>query len=147
MNIPIFQLFNITTMKSDLPNNIVEDVAIAVVLMNETPEVKNWTVYIVNLKNEPITNVLITSKGYGEKDGKQVKTSLLRHFIGDLTANSFAGVEAIDTEVFGLTNEYWLSYYIGNEIFDKKFIFLPESIVDSNMIRIPLVNKPGVMIK
>ncbi len=134
-------------MKSDLPNNIVEDVAIAVVLMNETPEVKNWTVYIVNLKNEPITNVLITSKGYGEKDGKQVKTSLLRHFIGDLTANSFAGVEAIDTEVFGLTNEYWLSYYIGNEIFDKKFIFLPESIVDSNMIRIPLVNKPGVMIK
>ena len=45
-------------MKSDLPNNIVEDVAIAVVLMSETPEVKNWTVYIINLKNEAITNVL-----------------------------------------------------------------------------------------
>lgn len=134
-------------MKKDLPENIVEDVAIAVVLMSETPEVKNWTVYVVNFKNEPITNVMITSKGYGEKDGKQVKTSLLRHFIGDLTAQSFAGVEAIDPAVFGLTNEYWMSYYIGSEIFDKKFIFLPESIVDSNMIRIPLLNKPGVMIK
>ena len=134
-------------MKSDLPNNIVEDVAIAVVLMGETPEVKNWTVYVINLKNEAITNVLITSKGYGEKEGKQVKTSLLRHFIGDLDAHSFAGVEAIDTQVFGLTNEYWLSYYIGKEIFDKKFIFLPESIVDGNMIRIPILNKPGVMIK
>lgn len=134
-------------MKKDLPENIVEDVAIAVVLMSETPEVKNWNVYVVNFKNEPITNVMITSKGYGEKDGKQVKTSLLRHFIGDLNAHSYAGVEAIDPAVFGLTNEYWMSYYIGKEIYDKKFIFLPESIVDSNIIRIPLLNKPGVMIK
>ncbi len=134
-------------MKKDLPENIVEDVAIAVVLMSETPEVKNWTVYLVNLKNEPITNVLITSKGYGEKDGKQVKTSLLRHFIGDVSAQSSAGVEAIDPAVFGLTNEYWLSYYIGSTIYDKKFIFLPESIVDSNLIRIPVLNKPGVIIR
>lgn len=134
-------------MKADLPENTVEDIAIAVVLVGETPELANWTVYVVNLKNEPITNVLISSKGYGEKDGKQVKTSVLRHLIGDMEANSFKGVEAIDPEVFGLTNEYWLSYYIGSTIYDKKFIFLPESIIDSNFIKIPLVNKPGVMIK
>ncbi|RZK59050.1 MAG: hypothetical protein EOO91_06320 [Pedobacter sp.] len=134
-------------MKADLPENIVEDVAIVVALVGETPEVGSWTVYIVNYKNEPLTNVLITSKGYGEKDGKPVKTSLLRHFIGDLAANSFAGVEAIDPAVFGLTNEYWLSYYIGKEIYDKKFIFLPESIVDNNLIRVPVLNMPGVMIK
>ncbi|WP_025146648.1 hypothetical protein [Pedobacter jeongneungensis] len=134
-------------MKSDLPENTVEDIAMAVVLMGETPEVTSWTVYLVNLKNEPITNVLISSKGYGEKDGKPVKTSVLRHFIGDMEGNSFSGVEAIDPEVFGLTNEYWLSYYIGSTIYDKKFIFLPESIIDSNLIKIPLVNRPGVMIK
>jgi len=134
-------------LKADLPENTVEDIAMAVVLMSETPEVKNWTVYLVNLKNEAITNVLISSKGYGEKDGKQVKTSVLRHFIGDMDAQSFSGVEAIDPEVFGLTNEYWLSYYIDGTIYDKKFIFLPESIIDSNLIKIPLVNRPGVMIK
>lgn len=134
-------------MKSDLTENIVEDVAITVALVGETPEIGSWIVYVVNFKNEPITNVLITSKGYGEIDGKQVKTSLLRHSIGDLNANSYATVEAIDPAVFGLTNEYWLSYYIGKEIYDKKFIFLPESIVDNNLIRIPILNKPGVMIK
>jgi len=134
-------------LKADLPENTVEDIAMAVVLMGETPEVKSWTVYLVNLKNEPITNVLISSKGYGEKDGKQVKTSVLRHFVGDMEATSFTGVEAIDPEVFGLTNEYWLSYYIDSTIYDKKFIFLPESIIDSNLIKIPLVNRPGVMIK
>lgn len=134
-------------MKADLPENIVEDVAITVALVDETPEIGSWVVYIVNFKNEPITNILITSKGYGEIDGKQVKTSLLRHSIGDLAANSFATFEAIDPAVFGLTNEYWLSYYIGKEIYDKKFIFLPESIVENNLIRIPILNKPGVMIK
>lgn len=134
-------------MKKDLPENIVEDVAMAVVLKSETPEVKNWTVYLINLKNEQITNVLISSKGYGEKDGKMVKTSTLRHFLGDINGHSFSGVEGIDPEVFGLTNEYWLSYYIEGVIYDKKFIFLPESIVDENLIRIPLVNMPGVMIK
>jgi len=134
-------------LKADLPENIVEDVAIAIALMGETPEVKSWNVYVVNFKDEAITNVLITSKGYGEKDGRQVKTSLLRHFIGDLVSKSYAGVEAIDPAVFGLTNEYWLSYYLNGNIYDKKFIFLPESIIDSNLIRIPILNKPGVMIK
>lgn len=134
-------------MKKDLPENIVEDVAIAVVLMGETPEVRDWTVYLINLKAEKISNVLISSKGYGEKDGKTVKTSILRHSLGDVEALSFAGIEAIDPQVFGLTNEYWLSYYINEVIYDKKFIFLPESIVDGNLIHIPLVDRPGVMIR
>lgn len=134
-------------MKADLPENIVEDVAIAVALVGDTPEVASWTVYLVNLKKEPITDVMVTSKGYGEIDGKPVKTSLLRHSIGDVVAQAYASIEAIDPAVFGLTNEYWLSYYIGKEIFDKKFYFLPESIVETNLIRIPVLNKPGVMIK
>ena len=134
-------------MKKDLPENIVEDVAMAVVLKSETPEVKNWTVYFINLKDEALENVLISSKGYGEKDGKMVKTSVLRHSLGEVAARSFKGVEAIDPEVFGLTNEYWLSYYIGGVIYDKKFIFLPESIVDDNLIHVPLVDSPGVMIR
>jgi hypothetical protein len=45
-----------------------------------------------------------------------------------------------------LTNEYWLSFYIDNTIYDKKYIFLPESIVDDNLSKVPLVNKPGVII-
>ncbi|MET4083393.1 hypothetical protein ABIB40_003364 [Pedobacter sp. UYP30] len=134
-------------MKADLPENKVEEIAVAVVLMGETPEVKNWSVYLINLKNIDISNVLISSKGYGDKNGKPVTTSVLRHFLGDMKSQSFGAIEAIDTEVFGLTNEYWLSYYIDGTIYDKKFIFLPESIVDENLIKIPLVNKPGVMIK
>jgi len=133
-------------MKKDLPENIVEDIAIAVVLESETPQSKVWNVYLINLKDHPIETVLVASKGYGVKDGKDVKTSILRHSIGNVDGRDYAKVEAIDEQVFGLTNEYWLSYYINGQIYDKKFIFLPESIVDLNLIRVPVVNKPGVMI-
>lgn len=133
-------------MRKDIPVKVVEDVAIAVVLERETPEAKVWNVYLVNLRKEPLQTVLISSKGYGLKDGVEVKTSILRHSIGDVGSNDYAKVEAIDEQVFGLTNEYLLTYYIDGYIYDKKFIFLPESIVESNMIRIPVVNKPGVMI-
>lgn len=134
-------------MKKDLPENTVEDIAIAVALMGESPENKNWTVYLINLKDVAIQNVMVSSKGYGDLDGKPVKTSVLRHFIGDVGPKQSAGIEAIDTSVFGLTNEYWLSYYIDGTIYDKKFIFLPESIVEENLIKLPYLNKPGVMIK
>ncbi|MEH6306355.1 hypothetical protein RYH73_11925 [Olivibacter sp. CPCC 100613] len=133
-------------MKKDLPPNVVEDIYVAIVLESDSPTNRNWNVYLINQKEEPIKNVLISSKGYGLKNEREVKTSVLRHFIGDVGAKEFAQVEAIDEQVFGLTNEYLLSYYIGGTIYDKKFIFLPESIVDTNLIRIPIINKPGILI-
>src|SRR6476660_3125592 len=133
-------------MKKDLPENIVENVSIAVVMESASPEYKNWNVYLINLKDEIIETVLVSSKGYGEKNGDAVKTSILRHSIGNVASRDYAMIEMIDEQVFGLTNEYWLRYYINGQIYDKKFIFVPESIVESNLIRVPIVNKPGVMI-
>ncbi|MEN0055057.1 MAG: hypothetical protein AAGC65_15390 [Mucilaginibacter sp.] len=133
-------------MIKDLPENNVKDIAIAVALEGENIESKIWYVYLINLKNEPIENVLVTSKGYGEKDGVQVKTSTLRHMFPEVAGQSYKLIEPIDEQTFGLNNEYWLSYYIGKDIYDKKFIFLPESIVEMNFIKLPVLNKPGVMI-
>ena len=133
-------------MKKDMPLNVVEDISIAVVLEGEAPTGKTWNVYLINEKNVPIRNVMVSSKGYGIKDEKEVKTSVLRHFIGDVDPNEYARIEAIDEQVFGLTNEYWLSYYIDGTIYDKKYIFLPESIIDDNLTKIPVLNMPGVLI-
>ncbi len=133
-------------MKADLPQNHVEDISIAVVLESDSPEGGDWQVYLINEKDVPLQNVMISSKGYGTKDGMEVKTSMLRHFIGDLDRMDYARIEAIDPQVFGLTNEYWLSFYIDGTIYDKKYIFLPDSIVDEHMIRVPVLDKPGILI-
>lgn len=133
-------------MKADLPINHVEDISIAVVLESDGPEGGDWQVYLINEKDMGLQNVMVSSKGYGLKDGVEVKTSVLRHFIGDLDRMDYARIEAIDPQVFGLTNEYWLSYYIDGIIYDKKYIFLPDSIVDENITRIPILDKPGILI-
>lgn len=83
-------------MKKDLPENIVNDISIAVVLESDSPTGKVWNVYLINEKDIPIKNVMVSSKGYGVKDDKEVKTSILRHFIGDIDPHDYAKIEAID---------------------------------------------------
>lgn len=134
-------------MKKDIKIPKVEDVAMAVV--QETNELGEgvWNAYLLNLKDIEIYGVLVTSKGYGNKDGENVKTSTLRHFLDRIPAKSYAKVEEVMTDLFGLSNEFWVSFYEKAVIHDKKYIFLPETITDTNLINIPLINKPGVMIK
>lgn len=123
-----------------------EDVAVAVV--PELVEDQNgWMVYLVNLKNAAIENVLVSSKGYGEIDNRNLRTSELRHYIEKLEAHKFSRIEPIIEDVFGLANEYWVSFYVNKTIYDKKFVFLPESINENNFVTIPFLNKRGVMIR
>lgn len=133
-------------MLKDIPELKVEDVAIAVVkeinLMAETV----WNVYLVNMKPTEIYGVLINSVGYGTIDDEHVRTSELRHFIEILKPHDFALIEPIMPDVFMLTNQYWLSFYLNGQIYDKKYIFVPESINDQFLTTVPFINKPGVMI-
>ncbi len=134
-------------MKKDIAPPPVEDVAVAVVTEENELGESIWNVYLLNLKKEKIEGVLVTSKGYGTFDGEEVKTSTLRHFLDVIPPHSFMKIEPIVETVFGLNNEYWVSFYINKVMYDKKYIFLAESITNTNLINIPLINKKGVMIK
>ena len=134
-------------MLKDIPQLKVEDVALAVSRQRDRDGSEEWSVYIINMKDEPINGVLVTSKGYGMKDGEKVNTSVLRHFFENIPAKSFEKVEPIIENVFGLNNEYWVSFYVGTDIYDKKYLFLPESISEDFFIHIPILDKEGVMIK
>jgi hypothetical protein len=48
-------------------------------------------------------------------------------------------------EVFFLENTYWVSFYEGEQIYDKQFVFPPDSISLKNCVNIPLVELPGVL--
>jgi len=136
-------------MKKDIDIPKVKDVAIAVVKeLNDEKTHDIYNVYLINLKDVDLDNVLVTSKGYGthKTTGADIKTSILRHSLGTLKAKSFTKIEPIMTDVFGLSNEYWLSYFEGNKMHDKKYIFLPETIVEDNFVNIPIINKKGVLI-
>ncbi len=126
---------------------VVTDVAVAVVKELNAEKEWVWNTYLVNLKEVSLENVLVSSTGYGEIKNEKRMTSTLRHFIGTVEANSFVKIEPIMEELFGINNEYWVSFYINKEIFDKKFVFLAESICEENFTNIPVLKKKGVMIK
>jgi hypothetical protein len=137
-------------MLKDIPQLKVNDVALAVVPSQEyasiTDAETSWKVFIINLKQELLTGVLVSSKGYGMVEGEQVKTSVLRHFYEEIPPQSYALIEPIDQSVFKLHNEYWVSFYINKTIYDKKFLFVPGSIAKQNYSKIPIINKSGIMI-
>lgn len=129
-------------MLKDIPNTKVENVAIAVIYEGE-----DWNVYLINLSETDLKKVLVSSKGYiTHEDGSQTKTSELRHALGDVSAKSYAKVEPIIENVFGLHNQYWVSFFVNEEMLDKKYIFLAETIKKENFVNIPIINKKGVMI-
>lgn len=134
-------------MKKDIAPPTVEDIAVAVVReLNDLDELE-WNVYLINFKKEKIEGVLVTSHGYGRLKNEEVKTSTLRHFLDEVSPKSFVKFEPMIETLFGLNNEYWVSFYINKVMYDKKYIFLPETIKEENLILIPYINKKGVMIK
>jgi len=139
-------LHEVEIVRKDIHIPKVIDVSMAVVKETEG-ENAEWGVYLFNQKGIDLRDIIVASKGYGLFNGEEIKTSVLRHFFEHLGSSSFLKVEKIMPEVFGLNNEYMLTFYIDKVIYDRKYIFVPDSIVADNLIQIPLIGKPGILIR
>lgn len=112
-------------MKKDIEMPEVAGVKICIAKnINEKGE-SDWGVYFINNNLIELENVMIVSKGYESKSKDARQTSTLRHMIEKIEEQSVAKVESITPEVFSFYNEFWVSYYILNELFDKKFMIAP----------------------
>jgi hypothetical protein len=131
-------------MKKDIDIPQVHNVTLAVV-KEGIAGLEEWKVYLINNNDFPIENTLVASQGYGEREGEKQKTSTLRHFLETVPAKGSALIEPIDPGVFHLNNEYWVSYYIGTQIYDKRFVFVPDTICEENLIFIKELEKEGVL--
>ncbi len=133
-------------MKKDIVFHTLDEVIITVAkeLTQELEIV--WNVYFINRSQETLENVLVTSEGYGVIDGENRKTSVLRHNLGTIKAGKHQLIEAITEQVFVLNNEYWASFYIGNKIYDKRFIFKENTIIEENLVRIPELGMLGKLV-
>lgn len=134
-------------MRKDIPDPKVEGVAMAVVREKDEDGEDAWYVYLINRNDHALENVLVSSRGYGEIAGENRRTSELRHHLERLGPKSWARIERIVEDVFALSNQYWLSFYVGEQLFDKKYIFLAGSIDTVHFTTIPLMEAKGVMIE
>lgn len=132
-------------MKKDINIPQVKNVTLAVAREITPLDEEAWSVYLINRNDHDIENTLVASTGYGELNGEHQKTSTLRHFLETVPARSTALIEPINAEIFHLNNEFWVSYYVDGKIYDKKFIFLPDSIKEENLIYIKELDMQGVL--
>ena len=129
-------------MKEDINFPKVENVGVCAV----PGEDGTWKVHLLNLHDEPLSNILVSTRGYGKSKNEDVKTSELRHFFERVEAKSSLQIELIPKELHGLNNQYWVSYYLNEQIFDKKFIFLPDTLLEKNLIDLPVLGEKGILI-
>jgi len=133
-------------MLKDIDFKKTEDIAIAIVPEGTEGETM-WTAYFLNMGDHALETVIVNSKGNGELEGKPVQTSTLRWLLGDIAAQSVCKIEEMPQDVSKLTNEFWVSYYIGNQIYDKKYVFVLDSLRSEHMVSLPILDAKGVLIK
>lgn len=135
-------------MKKDIEIPNVYGVYIAIVNEFDNEGEKLWNAYIVNDNDTPVDNVIISSKGYHKNiNGEEFKSSTLRHFYKSVDSKSFQKIEIIIDDLLMLNNEYFVSYYQNNKLFDKRFVFPSETIKKEYLSEVPVIKKLGVWIK
>ena len=132
-------------MKKDINIPEVKNITIAIVRKKNEFDEYIWDVYLMNMNNHSIENILVVSHGYGKKNGESVKTSILRHFFEKLDGHSSLVTESIDPSLFILNNEFGITYYIDGVMHYKKFTFVVGSITEEYLISIPVLGMEGVL--
>ncbi|MFX0556217.1 hypothetical protein ACOCEA_05440 [Maribacter sp. CXY002] len=131
-------------MKSDIEIPVSKDIFIALIHeWNDEFLSKDWNAYILNNKKIPIEMALIVSKGYDENR----KTSMMRHAIAVVAAKSFEKIELVQEDVLMLNNEFYVTYYADNKLYERKFLFEKGTVTTNNLTTIPLIEKDGIFAK
>lgn len=131
-------------MKKDIEIPEVEKVYIAAVKeFNEEFGAEEWNAYIINEREEALETVLIVTRGF--EGSKQ--TSTMRHKLEKLPPQSFAKVEYLQDEVLALNNEFWVTFFAGGKMYEKKFLFRKNSINSKALRDLPVMQKKGVLVK
>jgi hypothetical protein len=130
-------------MKKDIQIPKVENVYVAVVTeYNDIYKTQDWNAYIINDKNVDLEVVLIVTSGYSDKK----MTSIFRKKLDVLPKKSYAKIELMQENLFTLNNEFKVTFFEGNTMFEKTFLFKENTINEKVLQTIPLMEVKGVLI-
>jgi hypothetical protein len=134
-------------MRKDIDIPVVKDVFVAAVFEKNAHNEDVWNIYLLNNKTEPIEAVMVSSKGYSDLEGKDLRTAIMRHSIGNLPGKTAAVIERIDKQVFEIYNEFWVTFFENERVMDRKFIFGPHTIDNRFSETLPLLPTKGILVK
>jgi len=131
-------------LKKDINIPVVKDVYVAVVFeYNDIYKTYDWNEYIINDKKDDLDGVLIVTSGYS----KDKTTSIFRKKLDKLPAKSYAKIELMQEELFALNNQFKVTFFEGNTMFEKTYLFRKNTINKNALQPIPLMEARGVLVK
>jgi hypothetical protein len=121
-------------MKKDIQIPKVNGLEMAVVYeYNAIYKTDDWNVYLINNKKIDLEMIVIVSQGFSDTK----TTSLLR--------KKFAKIEFIQPELFKLNNRFQVSFFEGNTLYEKTFLFKENTVKESDLRSIKEIKKRGVL--
>lgn len=129
-------------MKKDIEIPIAKNVHVAIIHeWNDEFLEKNWNAYLINDRDSKIEAVIAVSNGY---EGDR-KTSTMRHGLGDIPAKSFRKIEILREDILAFNNEFFVTFFADDKLYEKRFLFEKYSISESNLGPVPVMELEGVM--
>ncbi|WP_147677180.1 hypothetical protein [Algibacter pacificus] len=131
-------------MKEDITIPEVEDVYVAIVNeYNAIYKTQDWNAYIINDKDVDLEMILIVTSGYS----KDKITSTFRKKLDKLPKKSYAKIELMHDDLFKINNTFKVSFFEGNKMFDKTYLFRENTINLKALQPLPLMQVKGVLVK
>ncbi|MBD0823180.1 MULTISPECIES: hypothetical protein [Aestuariibaculum] len=131
-------------MKKDIEIPKVEDVYVAIVNeYNDIYKTQDWNAYIINDKEVDLDVVLIVTNGYNDEK----ITSVFRKKLDKLPAKSYAKIELMQEALFALNNQFKVTFFEGNQMFEKTYLFRKNTINLKALQPVPLMKVKGVVVK
>jgi len=106
-------------------------------------EMDDWNAYIINENSVPVEAVIVVTQGFSTEK----KTSKFRHMLGTIAPNDFQKFELMQEAILSFRNEFSVTYFLENTLYDKKYIFRKNTINENALRDIPVLNKKGVLVK
>ncbi len=66
--------------------------------------------------------------------------------LNEIDSLDYGKIEPINEDLFVLNNEYWVSFYLDGNIYDRKFVFVANTIEKNRLAHINVIDKKGILI-
>ena len=134
-------------MREELLGPKVEGISLALVELTIEGAEPEYVVYMLSSREDIIEGIIVTSTGYGlDATGKEIRTSTLRKGIEVMLPNEAARIEPLMPDLFGLNNEFWVSFWADDVMYDKRFVFEANTIDPKKFVAIPQLKAKGIII-
>lgn len=137
------------SMKKDIIIPKVENVYVAALQeWNDDFMENTWYAYLVNDSANTLETVIVVSSAKGLINGEERQTSSLRHAFVEVPADTAVKIEMIEESVLQLDNSFMVTFFKGNTLYDKNFVFRAGTInPDNAKTEIPVIFKDGILLK